>query len=41
MPPGSSGGNTAFQAVVHDWIAAGAIMAGGDRVFTGTMEDLR
>lgn len=41
MPPGSSGDNVELQALVHDWIALGAIFLDGDRVFLGTMESLR
>jgi hypothetical protein len=32
---------TDFQALVHDWIALGAIFANGDRNFLGNFEDIR
>lgn len=41
MPPGSSGENVELQALVHDWIALGAIFLDGDRLFLGSMESLR
>lgn len=46
MPPGSPGGamDPAFlqlQALLHDWIALGAIMAATDRRFIGDFESLR
>lgn len=46
MPPGSQGGELDpeflhFEALVHDWIKAGALMPGGDRVFQAGFDDLR
>jgi hypothetical protein len=46
MPPGHPGGAVdpqflQMQALVHDWIALGAIMAGTDRRFVGDFESLR
>lgn len=42
MPPGG-GAPTQLQALVHDWIAAGALMPdspGGDRTFIGNFETI-
>lgn len=42
MPPGG-GASTEFQALVHDWIAAGALMPdsfGGQRLFIGNFETI-
>jgi hypothetical protein len=42
MPPGG-GATTQLQALVHDWIAAGALMPdspGGDRTFIGNFESI-
>jgi len=42
MPPGG-GASTQLQALVHDWIAAGALMPGspgGDRTFIGNFETI-
>lgn len=46
MPPGSQGGELDpeflhFEALMHDWIKAGALMPGGDRVFQSGFDDLR
>lgn len=42
MPPGPTPLPASFQALVHDWIAAGALMpdAGGDRTFIGNFESI-
>lgn len=44
MPPGSDGESTlAFQKLVHDWIASGALMPdspGGDRLSIGSFESI-
>jgi hypothetical protein len=43
MPLGGSAASTEFQALVHDWIAAGALMPdsfGGERLFIGSFEDI-
>lgn len=42
MPPGG-GASTEFQALVYDWIAAGALMPdsfGGQRLFIGSFETI-
>lgn len=42
MPPGG-GASAEFQALVHDWIASGALMPdafGGERLFIGRFEDI-
>lgn len=42
MPPGG-GASTEFQALVHDWIASGALMPdsfGGERLFIGRFEEI-
>ena len=46
MPPGSQGGELDpeflhFEALMHDWIKAGALMPGGDRIFEAGFDDLR
>lgn len=45
MPPGASGATDPqflqMQALVHDWIALGAIMADTDRRFVGDFETIR
>lgn len=46
MPPGSAGGATdpqflQLQALLHDWITLGAIMATTDRRFVGDFESVR
>jgi hypothetical protein len=45
MPPGASGATNPnfllMQALVHDWIALGAIMADTDRRFVGDFETIR
>jgi len=45
MPPGASGAINpdflAMQAIVHDWIALGAIMVDTDRRFVGDFETIR
>jgi hypothetical protein len=40
MPP-FGGAPTDLMALIHDWIATGAIMANGDRLFIGTFETIR
>jgi len=45
MPPGANGSMDPdflrFQALVHDWIALGAIMVDTDRRFIGSFESIR
>jgi hypothetical protein len=43
MPPSGDSASGEFQALVYDWIAAGALMPedGGERLFIGRFESVR